>query len=117
MSDGTPIKLKTICEYDTAWKAVVDKMEPLKATRLRAEILHPILEATEPGKEPRHFCGYSHCTGDCGLPALTTPDGRKVFSSMVATGAVLQGFRGPWTGEKEVLSPELTKYLEGRMWR
>lgn len=59
------------------------------------------------GAEPVHYCGESHCTGGCGLPALVIPVPNdwgtelKARSSMTARGLVMQPWGTPhWSGVK-----------------
>lgn len=46
----------------------------------------------------RQFCGYSHCTGECGFPALTIGN-QRARGSMVAMGKVFEQMRA-WTGDR-----------------
>jgi hypothetical protein len=52
---------------------------------------------------PEQYCGYTHCKGECGYPALMlthpTHGELKAHSSMVAAGPVFQ-HRHKWEGTK-----------------
>ncbi len=82
---------------------------------------HPtITVAFREGEEPRRFCGYSWCTGSCGLPAAVLSDnGRgefKMYSDMTACGPVMQNWRVEWRGERFVIEEEFRETLEKMMW-
>lgn len=63
---------------------------------------HPRLSTSATGD--REFCGYTHCRGQCGYPALfLTIDGvdYRMHGPMVAVGPVWQ--RAGWSGQRVFL--------------
>lgn len=90
----------------------------------RTEGSHPdLLVVYDDGRTVR-CCGYSWCTGRCGLPAatLTFVDAGqareyKAYSSMTACGPVIQGWRVAWTGETHALPAHQADDLRQRWWR
>jgi hypothetical protein len=76
--------------------------------------------------DTKKFCGYTHCRGDCGLPALVLRGQSgayagvelKTHSSMVACGPVFQPFRSnvKWVGEKVYLPDDQYEKLVKMMW-
>lgn len=80
---------------------------------------HPTIKTSKHGDQ--HFCGYSWCSGKCGLPALVIPaDGErpeyKVMGSMVAYGAAAQPWRVKWEGQKVEVDNEDREHLLRQYW-
>lgn len=63
---------------------------------------HPFIRIMNDDTVPQLYCGYSHCKGKCGYPALMlthpTYGEMKAHSSMVASGPVFQ--QKEWHGSK-----------------
>lgn len=80
--------------------------------------LHPRVELTH--DETKVIgCGYTHCIGDCGDPALVCEmDGKryKVMSNMVARGRVLRQLNAAWSGAIHVLPVDVAEYFKDRWW-
>ena len=66
----------------------------------------------------RTVCGDPWCTGNCGYPALVSPDRQqRLCGPEVAIGPVLQPWRVKvWTGETEVLTPKQYEELKEQLW-
>lgn len=74
------------------------------------------------GDEPVIGCGETWCRGDCGLPAITMPEGNgwpalKMRSSMVAYGELMQPFRCAWTGATVEVPEEHRADFLRRVWQ
>ena len=71
---------------------------------------------------PEHeFCATPLCDGSCGFPAAVLPAvgqgyERRMVSSVVARGALMQSFYRRWTGDRFVIPEEFREELIAKVW-